>query len=309
MVETSVSAPTEVQPDSSPVPEEPFDRTQSQSRVYPSASSCPVCSAMAGGGSQASWPPVYAIGRIVPRYPSPAVEKEMLQATGRADVAGLTDRQTLHTVLSKAGNRYLTRQLCWVLTIEGLDTYILHPRDPVDFDLLVESLRPNPSPMDLDVVIGLMGPIAGPHLCNGLLVPIVVFDQIYSFDREALIQAIPKPDKKPAKDFAPVAEELLDRIMQMADNAGSTADHRALNYLAVRYGAIYAAIGAAFNSNASFTSVEVRPSPLGGIRDVVDVIFAFTDRTTDVISKQYVTVDVTERFPFLVRKLSPYFDR
>jgi hypothetical protein len=204
---------------------------------------------------------------------------------------------------------YLTRQLCWVLTIEGLDTYILHPRDPVDFDLLVESLRPNPSPMDLDVVIGLMGPVAGPQLCNGLLVPIVVFDQIYSFDREALIQAIPKPDKKPARDFAAVAEELLDRIMQMADNAGSTADHRALNYLAVRYGAIYAAIGAAFNSNSSFTSVEVRPSPLGGVRNVVDVIFAFTDRTTDVISKQYVTVDVTERFPFLVRKLSPYFDR
>jgi hypothetical protein len=278
-------------------------------RVSLSGSSCPVCSAKSGGGPQVSWPPVYAIGRIVPRYPSPAIEKEMAQATGRSDVAGLTDRQTLHSVLSKSENRYLARQLCWVLTIEGLDTYILHPRDPADFSLLVESLRPNPSPMDLDVVIGSMGPVADPQVCNGLLVPIVAFDQIYSFDRETLIKAIPKQNKKPAKDFASAAEELLDRIMQMADNAGSTADHRALNYLAVRYGAIYTAVGDAFNGNASLTSVEVRPSPLGGIRNVVDVIFAFTNRTTDVIEKQYVTVDVTERFPFLVRKLSPYFDR
>jgi hypothetical protein len=215
----------------------------------------------------------------------------------------------LHTVLSKPENRYLTRQLCWVLTIQGLDTYILQPRDPVDFGLLTEALRPNPSPMDLDVVIGLVGPVAQPQLCNGLLVPIVVFDQIYSFDRETLLKAIPKPANIAAKDFAPMAQELLDRIMQMADNAGHAADHRALNYLALRYAAIYTAIGHAFNNNQSFTSVEVRPSPLGGIRNIVDVIFAFTNRATDVVEKQFVTVDVTERFPFLVRKLSPYFDR
>ncbi len=71
------------------------------------------------------------------------------------------------------------------------------------------------------------------------MVPIVVFDQIYSFDRDALIKAIPKPEKTSAKEFAPAAEELFDRIMQMADNAGATDEHRALNYLAVRYQAIY----------------------------------------------------------------------
>jgi hypothetical protein len=258
---------------------------------------------------QVSWSPVYAIGRIGPRYPSPAIEKEMAQVAGRSDTAGLTDRQTLHSVLSRSENRYLARQLCWVLTIEGLDTYILQPRDPTDFSLLIESLRPTPSPTDLDVVIGLMGPVADPQLCNGLMVPIVAFDQIYSFDRASFIAAIPQPDHVNAEEFAPKAQELLDRIMQMADNAGSTADHRALNYLAVRYGAVYTAVGDAFNRNASLTSVEVRPSPLGGLRNIVDVVFAFTNRATDVIEKQYVTVDVTERFPFLVRKLSPYFDR
>lgn len=280
-----------------------------QSAVVPSQGSCPTCGTISATGPQASWPPVYAIGRIVPRYPTPAVEKEMAQATGRADTNGLTDRQALHNVLSKPENRYLARQLCWVLTIEGLDTYILQPRDPVDFALLIESVRPNPNPTDIDVVIGLMGPVADASLCNGLLVPIVVFDQIYSFDRDTLIKAIPKPPRGAAKEVVAGSEELLDRIMQMADNAGSTADHRALNYLAVRYSAIYAAVGEAFNRNAALTSVEVRPSPLGGVRNIVDVILAFTNRATDVIEKQYVTVDVTERFPFLVRKLSPYYDR
>ena len=73
-----------------------------------------------------------------------ACEKEFAQATGRADAAGLTDREALHKVLSQRQNRYLVRQLCWVFTIEGLETYILVPRDPVDFDLLVEAVRPAP---------------------------------------------------------------------------------------------------------------------------------------------------------------------
>ena len=85
------------------------------------------------------------------------MEKEYAQATGRAETTGLTDRQALQKVLSQCQNRYLVRQLCWVMTIEGLETYILVPRDPADLDLLVEALRPTPSPMDLDCVIGIQG--------------------------------------------------------------------------------------------------------------------------------------------------------
>src|SRR5262249_43009798 len=151
------------------------------------------------------------------RFPNLAAEKEFAQATGRADTAGKTDQQTFHTVLSKRENRYLVRQLCWVFTVQGLETYLLVPRDPADVDLLVEAIRPVASPNDIDVVIGVRGPIAPPEMCNGLMVPIVVFDQIYSFDREALIRSIPKPDKVKAEDFAPTANEVFDRIMHMAD--------------------------------------------------------------------------------------------
>jgi PatG Domain len=98
---------------------------------------CLACGAApaTNGGVAATPSYVYAIGRIEPRFPRLSVEKELAQVTGRADTAGLNDRQALERVLSERQNRYLVRQLCWVMTIEGLETYILQPRDPVDFDL------------------------------------------------------------------------------------------------------------------------------------------------------------------------------
>jgi hypothetical protein len=97
--------------------------------------------------------------------------------------------------------------------------------------------------------------------------------------------------------------------MQMADNAGSTDEHRALNYLAVRYPRVYARAAEAAVMNASLSGVETRASRLSTTRRILGVIFSYTDRTTDVVDKVFVRVDVTDEFPFLVTKLSPYHDR
>jgi len=199
-----------------------------------------------------------------------------------------------------------------VLTIEGLETYLLQPRDPVDNDLLVEALRPTPSPLDVDVVVGVRGPIALPDMCNGLMIPIVAFDQIYSFDRDTLVNSIPRPETIPIEQeesFRSAAGELFDRVMQAADNAGATDEDRALNYLTVRYPSIYATAADAFGRNESLTAITVCPSSLSGTRNIVDVIFAYTNRNTDVTAKFFCRVDVTEEFPFMVTKMSPYYDR
>jgi len=266
---------------------------------------CPTCAAAASVRVSH----VYAIGRIEARFPRLSIEKEFAQATGRAETAGQTDQRAFYTVLSKPQNRYLARHLCWVLTVQGLDTYILHPRDPGDFDRLVEAIRPEQSLLDVDVVIGLKGPLASPELCNGLIVPILVFDQLYSFDRDTLLKAIPRPEKTAEKQFGAAARQVFDRILQMTDNAGATDDHRALNYLAMRYPGIYARAAEEFARDFSLAGVEVRSSPLSGTRRIVDVIFSYTNRNTDFTEKFNVRVDVTEEFPFLVSKLSPYFDR
>jgi hypothetical protein len=254
---------------------------------------------------------VYALGQIQLRFPSLAIEKEFAQAIGRAGTAGQTDHEALEAVLSDRANRYLTRQVCWVLAIEGMETYLLSPRDPADFELLTQSVRARPEPTDLDLVVGVLGPLSPPEAC-GLVIPVVAFDQLYSFDRDTLLGAIPSPEglaKKDEPQFRAASAELFDRILQMADNAGASDEHRALNYLTVRYPAIYARTAAAHAENATLTAVDVRSSPLSGLRKIVDVIFSYTNRQTDVTEKHFVRVDVTEEFPFLVTKLSPYYDR
>jgi hypothetical protein len=269
---------------------------------------CPTCGVAPGVAVPTNTLYIYALGQIEERYPRPSVEKEVAQATGRAETAGRTDRQAFHQVLSRRENRYLARQLCWILTIQGLETYILLPRDPADLDLLITAIEPHESPW-INTVIGMRGPVAPPEFCNGLMIPIVIFDQIYSFSRDGLIEAIPRPQGAPAQEFGAAARELFDRIMQMTDNAGAANEHRALNYLAMRYPAIYAKAAEEFARDFSLTGVETRPSPLSGTRNVVEVIFAFTNRNTDFTEKFFVRVDVTEEFPFLLTKLSPYYDR
>jgi hypothetical protein len=254
-----------------------------------------------------SW--VYALCRVEPRFPSLGVEKEFAQAAGRADTAGLTDRQALHELLTDRSNRYLARQLNWVATIEGLETYLLLPRDPIDLELLIDSIRPTPHATDVDVVIGERGPLAPPELANGLVVPIVFMDQMYSFDIDTLLKAIPRPEGMTQKDFGPAAEDLLSRIMQLADNAGTTDEHRALNHAAVRYPAIYAEAARAVARNSALSTVRVFPSRLSGVRNIVDIVFTFRNRQTGVDESFFARYDVTEEFPFLVTPLSPYYER
>jgi PatG C-terminal len=144
------------------------------------------------------------------------------------------------------------------------------------------------------------------------MLPIVLFDQVWSFDREALIAALPRPASIPARgeqQFRASAGELLDRIMQIADNAGNTDEHRALNYLAVRYPAIYERAADAHERNFSLVAVEARTSRLSGARRILDVVFTYSHRQTDVPERYFVRVDVTEEFPFLVTRLQPYFER
>jgi hypothetical protein len=255
---------------------------------------------------------VYALGQIDARFPSLGVEKEFAHVGARRETKGLTERQVVKAAIADPGNRYLARQLCWLFLIEGFETYILRPRDPRDFRLLIDAYREYPSGDDVDVVIGERGQLAPPEACNGVTVPIVAFDQVYSFDRDSLLNAIPRPPSVPEdreEQFRQDAGGMFARIMQMADNAGATDEHRALNYLSVRYPQIYGAAAEAHDRDASLSGVDVRLSSLSGVRKIVDVVFSFTHRQTDVTDKQFVRVDVTEEYPFLVTKMSPYFER
>jgi hypothetical protein len=274
------------------------------------AGQCPTCgSATISSYTTAGF--VYALGTIEARAANVGVEREFHQAAARfkrSELEGLTGRAVFHKVLSDPRNRYLVRQMCWVLTIHGMETYLLVPRHATDFDLLVEALRDQPQPGDLNVVIGVRGSIAPPEACNGLMVPIVWFDQLYWFDRKSLIESIPPPKGKTAeKNFRAAAEELFDRVMLLTAG-GETKRDRTLTYLVVRSKGIYASVSEAFGQNESLTAVDVRESTLSTGREIVDVIFSYTDRQSNVTRKVFTRVETTDEWPFVVTEVSPYYE-
>jgi hypothetical protein len=214
--------------------------------------------------------------------------------------------------LTERGNRYLARRLCWVLTIGGLDTYVLVARDPLDLDLLVEAIRPDPGPLDVDLVIGERGPIAPAEVCGGLMLPMVAVRHMYSFTRDALVDSIPRPEglsKGDEQAFRATAGETLEKVVQLADNAGATDEHRAANYVTVRHPAVHAKTAEMNARDYSLAAVDFRPSRLSGSRRIVDVVFTYQSRQTGATEPYFVRVDVTEEFPFLAAPLQPYFNR
>jgi PatG Domain len=84
----------------------PSTRNDSIELATPELAPCPTC---APGATPTSLSYVYAIGRIVTRFPRLSVEKEFNQAASRLETAGQTDQEVAHNVLSKPENRYLAR--------------------------------------------------------------------------------------------------------------------------------------------------------------------------------------------------------
>jgi hypothetical protein len=274
---------------------------------------CATCAATknaGGAGTKQRQLPqafVYALGRLEPRFPRLGVEKEYEQARAGVATAGLTDRQALNAFLAAPEHRYLARELCWVFNARGLDSYIVAPTESAQLDLFIEALRLPHGLETMSVMIGTRGPLAPASLCNGLTVPIVRCDHMYTFRSDELFASIPSL-KQDAK-FSAAANELFWRIFQLTENLGASDEHRALNYLCVRYGTLYAKAAEAFGRNMSLTSIDTVASALSGSRRLIDVVFTFAERQTGFLERFAVRVDVTDKYPFLAAPWSAYYNR
>ncbi|MFE2877372.1 hypothetical protein ACFXG6_27450 [Streptomyces roseus] len=251
---------------------------------------------------------VYAIGRIHFVLPDVGLEKELAQSMRRTDTAWMTDREALCEVLTQPENRYLARQLCYVFSIQGVDTYILVPRDPEDFALLAEAVRPSHQADAIDVVIGVRDGLAHPGRCGGLQLPVVTIDQLYSASTSYLVQAIERPESMDVEQFDTAAGDLLNTVLNVSGNVGASDEHRALNYLMVRYPAIYRKTFAQSMEGFSLTSIDVRRSNLSGARQIMDVVFTYSSRKTDEVEKYFVPIDVTNEFLFTTGPLGTFYD-
>src|SRR5688572_846550 len=72
--------------------------------------SCPSCGSEGHKMSYRSY--VYAIGKVVPRFPTRAIEIELAQASSRRpeeDSRGLTREEVIYKTLTDPANRYIAR--------------------------------------------------------------------------------------------------------------------------------------------------------------------------------------------------------
>ncbi|MFI1864999.1 cyanobactin maturation protease PatG family protein [Streptomyces jumonjinensis] len=252
---------------------------------------------------------VYVLGRVRAVFPDISVQREFGQVAGEAKQADATDADALYRVLTDPENRYIARQMCYVLSVQGVDTYLLEPADPMELPELLEALRPIADQRDLAVIVGYLGPVAPPGACQGLSVPVVRVEKIWAFDSKELIQAIERPAGASRKDFEKAAGALLDRMLQLSDNAGTGPADRALNYLTVRNQEIYQKTNEEYGDGYALSAVEAVPSRLSGAQTVITAIFSYTHRQTNVTEKWSVRVGVDGLFPYPVTPLQTYYNR
>jgi hypothetical protein len=283
-----------------------LDASPSQTIVPAQEGRCPNCSptrALTQPNHNPPW--VYVIGDVDARYPSLAVEKEAIGAMGRLEkAAGLSNDAALQMMLENPNNAFLVREMCYVLLVQEVETYILLPRVPQDYSMLVEAGK-----HELSAVIGMRGPIAGPEVCNGLTLPFLIFDVIYNFDRAALItdlSSLPTlPKGADASKFQKNAADIFNQVLLLVDDG--TEMKRALAYLLIRNAELYRNITKAFDENAQVTSIEVKPAPVSSTQKLVDVVVRMVNRSNAAPSSIFARVNLDNKLPYMVTGWQPYW--
>lgn len=279
--------------------------------------SCQQCGSVPGFARNlpsTAW--VYALGRIVPRFPDLGVEKEFAQA-GAGGAAGMLETERLIAILKQDEFRYLARQLCWVFHNGETETFTLLCRDDAEAERLVNAIpRADAAEQTVQVIVGSMGFAAVEAACATTGLPAVAIDHHLTFTIDSFIDALAgaqpggkggHAEAKADEGFRAAAKDLFARLTRRSDNRGLTDEHRALNYVALRYPPIYRLVADAHRDDKSLVDVQVRRGP-GGARRLVAVRMVFRARRTDVVERYQCLVDVTDRFPFLSTSINQVYD-
>jgi PatG C-terminal len=250
------------------------------------------------------------------RFPDQSISEE-LQAVARKKefIQGNEEdlRYWYFRVLKEPEARYVARQLCWILKVEGIPAYYLALRDWQDLPDLISCLGHREDDLDLFVGLSSLIPTEG---CPGVTAPVLAVDQLSSFTRDRFDTWLKGSKKSTSKrkssgrnDSEP--NELFNKLVQSAVNFGDTDEWRAVNYLAANYQPLYERYAElASGENAwSLESVRVPRSRLWPEKRIVDAVFAFVHKETGFVLKYFVRVDVSHMFPMILNHITEYFDR
>ncbi|MDK2744331.1 MAG: hypothetical protein NDI90_15595 [Nitrospira sp. BO4] len=276
--------------------------------------SCSNCGGgMSSPGTAYSSGFVYAIGRLQPQFPDLGVEKEFAQLSGTI-VGESVETHRLVEALKEPTAAYLARQLCWVFSVDSVEAFTVLARDESQAKLFIDALPQKERVEEtVQVIVGSLGVPPQASACLGTNLPAVWVDQHLTFTLSSFFDAIAgvgtKSDKAVKADeaFQKAAHEVFARLTRRSDNRGMSDEHRAANYVALRYAPLYQLAADKYRNDMALVSVELRKGNTGP-RQLVIIKLTFRARRTDTIERYQFTVDVTNRFPFLATSISPIYD-
>lgn len=263
--------------------------------------SCPTCSA---GGRVMNEQFVYALGRIEARFPSLGIEREFQQRERALGPAN--DKHHLEKmceVLKR--NPHLAARACYLFTVSGSPAYILAPAGNYLRKSLFEALTVGDMPDAYAVVIGRLGPMAPAQACAGVLAPVVLCDQLYTFRMNEWLASLTSgldaalsERKIEHKQFVEIATRLFMRLVQSTENVGATDAHRALNYLIMQHPGIFL-LAAEKHARYALDRIDTRVVQGPSARKQVAVILSFVETSTGMVERFFTRVDVSEEWPFV----------
>ncbi|NER34100.1 MAG: hypothetical protein F6J93_08665 [Oscillatoria sp. SIO1A7] len=296
-------------PTVNPYAGEPIANWESYANISPQASN---------GGDQASGednsnPPTYiysSFGVVRPVFPSLSIEKEFYQIAP-PDSPTPPSKELLFEVVSQTENLYLARQLCWVLTIAQIDSYILEPTSEAQLLYLIAAIRQVQNPLNQPVItaIGSLGKMAPSGACNGLELPIVSASKLSYVSPNQFIRAIVEELDSSSEENALT---VVGKLWSLAINPGNTEKYRALNFVLTDYLDVYLeSYKLLYPTNTSdptyeLTGIRTTPALLQGNQKIYNVIFSYQPTSTGVSKEKYCQVDVTTEFPYIVMPFADY---
>lgn len=307
------AAPEQGTTERTPGAADPLGSAPPGAGLAPQACACDG-SATCGCGATPPTRYVYAVGVLRPVYPSRSLHEEMLQAADRSEAPG-PGNQLDFQVMRLGENVHVARDVCFVLQVGGMDTYLVKPRSYLELYEMVNDLQQQETSNEplYAVIVGLMGSLAPPEACGGRQLPVVVCNQYMSFTQTAMVAAL--QGSKPAGEIdGAVAQDMLRRmVLDAPDDAGEMPEHRALNYLALQYPDIYAqatsylqptSLNNPWQQVMYFAGARAQPAEVQGTRVVMDIVLTYRERHTQDRLESTCKVDVTGQFPFLVTPLA-----
>jgi hypothetical protein len=259
---------------------------------------------------------VYSLGRIGYNFPNESVTNEAQAGFLIENIQTGTETEKIYQLLTKKEYRYLARELCWTFKVGYIQTFVVIPKDPNDYEAFVESLSykrrgflDGVTKQDiLTVIVGEKGPMCPPGMCGGLTLPIVTVDRIQTFKIKDMSAALIKkakdsnlkPDRVTEQDFQGHIEDLWDKMLYTSENSeGSDPTSRAVNYLTWQSLDFYLQSAIIETSTAPHFLEDIQPQPVKtiGSAKIVQVLFRY--RTQFSVETYGIDVDVTYKYPYL----------